>query len=403
MYSTKAFQMESGERYCLLVDASTGMPCFFPNLYVTTQIRNQSLSLSAMESALSAIGLLLIHAQERGIDLERRFRQGELLTVSEQELIRHRVQLRLVKNERFGKRKDKYVSPRYEYVRLTEVAYYLKWLANELVPNSKAKSQQHAIEKMCTSILSARPIRSNDEDERLDKSLSDKQSEVLASMFSVGAESNPFVGEGLQYRNWLIYLLLFSLGLRRGELLNIHMRDVDFSASVLHIRRRADSQDDNRLEQPLVKTQARSLHLSAQLVRAIQDYVMKYRHAVPGARKHGYLFVTHKAGPTQGKPMTLTAYKKLMKTICDSSTLLKDFSGHDLRHHWNYQFSEVMDNAEPPISEAEQEKQRSYLMGWKEGSGTARIYNKRFIRKKSNEASLVLQKNAFKMPKGIKE
>jgi len=32
----KSFIMESGERYCLLVER--GMPLYYPNLYVTTQI-----------------------------------------------------------------------------------------------------------------------------------------------------------------------------------------------------------------------------------------------------------------------------------------------------------------------------------------------------------------------------
>ena len=50
--SIKSFVMNSGERYCLLVDHDTGLPLYNPNLYVTTQVRNRSLSYSAMESAL---------------------------------------------------------------------------------------------------------------------------------------------------------------------------------------------------------------------------------------------------------------------------------------------------------------------------------------------------------------
>ena len=49
----KAFVMGSGERYCLLFDAQTRHPLYYPNLYVTTQVRNNSLSLAAMETALN--------------------------------------------------------------------------------------------------------------------------------------------------------------------------------------------------------------------------------------------------------------------------------------------------------------------------------------------------------------
>ncbi|EAO0402477.1 hypothetical protein EWO79_23785 [Salmonella enterica] len=50
-----------------------------------------------------------------------------------------------------------------------------------------------------------------------------------------------------------------------------------------------------------------------------------------------------------------------------------------------------MDSQNPKISEREQEIMREYLMGWKRGSGTAAVYNKRFIKEKANEASVKLQ------------
>jgi hypothetical protein len=51
----KSFILQSGERYCLLVDSASGAPLYYPNLLVTTQIRNNSLSLAAMETTLTAL------------------------------------------------------------------------------------------------------------------------------------------------------------------------------------------------------------------------------------------------------------------------------------------------------------------------------------------------------------
>lgn len=51
VFTTKNFTMESGERHCQLVDSVSGEVLFYPNLFVTTQIRNRSLSLSAMQAA----------------------------------------------------------------------------------------------------------------------------------------------------------------------------------------------------------------------------------------------------------------------------------------------------------------------------------------------------------------
>ena len=73
-----------------------------------------------------------------------------------------------------------------------------------------------------------------------------------------------------------------------------------------------------------------------------------------------------------------------------SDRLLRGFSGHKLRHTWNYDFSRLMDSQNQ--SERKQEVMREKLMGWKEGSGTAATYNRRFIEEQADEASIRLQK-----------
>lgn len=50
---------ESGERYCMMVDADTGVPPAWPTLYVTTQIRNRGHSVATMEQALRGVRVLL--------------------------------------------------------------------------------------------------------------------------------------------------------------------------------------------------------------------------------------------------------------------------------------------------------------------------------------------------------
>jgi hypothetical protein len=51
-----------------------------------------------------------------------------------------------------------------------------------------------------------------------------------------------------------------------------------------------------------------------------------------------------------------------------------------------------MDQMENPPNQYEQEQMRSLLMGWKEGSGTASTYNRRFIENKAAEIALNMQK-----------
>ncbi len=64
--------------------------------------------------------------------------------------------------------------------------------------------------------------------------------------------------------------------------------------------------------------------------------------------------------------------------------------------HRNYEFSKKLDEMPERVSEAEQEKMRSNLMGWTPGSGTAQIYNKRFIQDKSHKVAIKLQEDINK-------
>ncbi|WP_413770699.1 tyrosine-type recombinase/integrase [Xenorhabdus bovienii] len=87
------------------------------------------------------------------------------------------------------------------------------------------------------------------------------------------------------------------MGIRRGELLNLRVDDIDFIANEVRIVRRADSSVDSRVYQPLVKTEERILPISDRLAEILCEYVTGLRSAFPRARKHPYLFVTHKQGP----------------------------------------------------------------------------------------------------------
>ena len=79
----QSFVMRNGERYCLLVNADSGVPLFYPNLFITTQVRNASLSFASMESALSSISVLLKFCDEHEIDLVERLMLGTFFQLNE--------------------------------------------------------------------------------------------------------------------------------------------------------------------------------------------------------------------------------------------------------------------------------------------------------------------------------
>ncbi|WP_250135622.1 hypothetical protein [Escherichia coli] len=79
IYGVTKFVMDSGERYCMVVDRSSGLPMYYPNLFLTIQIRNRGDAFSTMLAAASNLVILLRFVDSRGINLEQRFFDQRLL------------------------------------------------------------------------------------------------------------------------------------------------------------------------------------------------------------------------------------------------------------------------------------------------------------------------------------
>lgn len=409
----KSFVMSGGERYCLLVDRSTGMPFYYPNLFITTQLRNSSKSYSMMESALGGISVLLRFMAERNDDIEARFKLNKYFEIHELDAIRDFCQIKF-RNRTTGtdsnvmftheskQKGNGKVNTQTEYARLSVISHYVQWLAELLSGEGREKGVTLRIGKMAKGIKERRPQKKKRNEGLLEKGLDEKQMGLLFEVFRPGSEFNPFVDLSVQIRNRLMFLILYHLGIRGGELLNIRIGDIDFSNNQLVVVRRADEKDDPRANQPRAKTLDRRLPMRDTLVKEIHNYILTVRKKIVRPGQPDYLFVTHKEGPTKGLPVSISSYKKVIKVVRDVSPVLYDFTGHALRHKWNESFSILMDSMDNPPSEIEQEKRRSELMGWKSGSGSADNYNKRFIKRKAQEAALKLQGGMVRLPKDIK-
>jgi integrase len=410
-YGTTTFVMDTGERCCLLIHKSTGLPLFLPNLFLTTQVRNsKSNSYSSILSAATHLVVLLSFLDRRGIDLEQRIINRTFFAVYELDDLRDFTQRKFLSstpNEAVLsiftldelEESEGFVESPTQYMRLTTIAKYLHWLAHHLIPNTSANESKQ-IEAIAAQIESRRPSRKGRNKDR-DLSLDDVQLEALFEVIRIGSEKNQFAPY-VQRRNRLIVLVLYHLGLRGGELLNLKVSDIDFSKHQVRVLRRADEKDDPRVNEPNVKTLERTLPISETLCRELHDYVITDRRIVTNAKRNNFLFVTHKSGHTVGQPISKSGYQKVITVVKSVSPKLYLLTGHKLRHTWNRKFSELMDSMDNPPTEEKQEQIRSYLMGWKPGSGSAAHYNKRFRQNKANEAALALQNSSgTRLPKDL--
>jgi integrase len=409
--SIKSFIMESGERYCLLVDTASGLPLYYPNLFVTTQVRNRSLSKAAMDTALNSVQVLLGLCKARGIDLESRFQNRQFLTIQELDSIRDECQKRLIglrpahvvsirRSGRTGRTRTERVGKSCEYVRLTGIAEYVQWLAHTLLAGSLDGETAARVKEMVNQMRARRPPDKGRNTLGPAKDLDDHQIEILAEVVRPGSLINPFTDDGVQYRNCVAVLILIYLGCRLGELLNLKLTDIDFANQHIVFARRADDRDDPRVDQPLVKTLDRRSPMRDTLASLVHTY-LQFRKKVPNSRGHDYLFVTHKPGRTQGQAWSISGFEKMIKCIAASVPELAGFHAHVARHTWNRKFSELMDALENPPTPAEQEAMREEQMGWRKGSGTAAVYNRRFTERKAMDAAKQLQDGMTRIPENL--
>ncbi len=158
------------------------------------------------------------------------------------------------------------------------------------------------------------------------------------------ASRNPFKGESLRARNWLIVNLLLMVGLRRGELLlltcDAMKSDVDIeSGELIHwldITTAYDS--DPRATRPSMKTahSHRQVPVSAELAALFEWYVSEHRARDPD---HGLLITARSGAPLSAESVT-KIFDKLSRalgteprrTFFERSGGKESISPHDLRH-----------------------------------------------------------------------
>lgn len=391
--STRRFRGSDGERFSVLVDEQ-GMPLFYPTLFITWTLRASSHAANSITNALNALKALCAWEASRGMDLESAFTQGVLLDHNQVRDLCDFLQ-RSLESEQPAKvtpirHKPKVVGTTVHYFRISTAAQYLQFLAHRVAPHIA----DEVVNKMVETIKAHRPSKPNKSSTDRDEiHLSDEAIHAIEAALKPGSPDNPANDGGVQLRNALMFFLLKLTGMRRGELLNLRISDINFADNTIAVVRRPDSNLDSRKHQPTAKTRPRRFRVVPALIEKIATYVKDVRRKVPGARRHDYLFITHKAGPTQGAPLSIGAFSKWMGQISD---IVENagFHAHALRHNWNYEFSRIAE--EKGMSPEQEEKTRSYWMGWSETSGTAATYNRRHTKEKAQQAGLELQERYVK-------
>jgi hypothetical protein len=170
LLSVQPFTMSSGERHVILVDQTTRVPVYAPNLFLTTQIRKVGASFAWVSANAYCLVALYRFLDWRKIDIQARFSTAHYLEEHELDSLRDYFKknqnvFQPVDHQPLKQKRRKAPAPK-EWVtnetqakKLRVSAAYLAWLARRC--KSDLKQVEH-IEAMKDQIIARSPSVKND-------------------------------------------------------------------------------------------------------------------------------------------------------------------------------------------------------------------------------------------------
>ena len=416
-YLIKEVRFPSGERMPLMMRRSTGVGIEAPTCWITSERRPLGLQANTLQQELRNLMMLYLWADARGVDPVKRLQAPAFLSLAElndlDRFCRKRVEEAVAEvNARTAvasnvvrlatERRPKLLKPPGRMQvrnRMSSIYSFMDHVSYDHLSRLRPGTEAHRIYGSArTEMLEkwAKRYKSleipNDANPRqgLDAAASERLREVIRPEHL----ENPWQPE-VRHRNGLMILMLWSLGLRRGELLALQTSDIKFAPdrAFVTVVRRPDNPLDKRNPRPAVKTRGREVAIEPKLADLLRGYILGQRREHPAARKHPFVFVS----AADGAPLNPSSFNKLFQALRRRvPDLPDDLSPHVMRHSWNDAFSVASDRASPrrtDVEKTQEQRMRSYLMGWAPNSQMAAKYSTRWTAEAANERSLAIQRN----------
>lgn len=380
---------EDGERFSIMIDSKTKIPLYYPNLFITTQIRGEGCAANTCDKYLRTLQIFLEFEYENNFIVSRGLKKFNYLNIYEVDNLVEFCKKKFSNNKVISINHSNTVSATTASERIGVISEYINWLAKFITPNTNDQNNLK-LEEFIVRLKAKAPKKSNRNSK--DKSLDKQHRYALLKIIHPNSKNNPFKNLGVSFRNFISILILYELGIRKSELLNIRIRDINAQDNTISIIRRPDQKDDPRLYEPNVKTMARELPVSNRTMKYILKYITKFRRKIYHARKSDFLIVVHKKQNSQGKPLSISAFDKLFnKYVKALSCKHPHFSAHNIRHTTNDIFSENFERLADKKA-LDPDYVRSVGFGWKPGTSTSATYSKRHITKSATLKGINYQK-----------
>lgn len=392
--SIKEMRLGNGSRVKLLLQDS--VPVYWPCLYVLKKMRARSPN--TQQRFLSDLLVFFAWLKAERIDLVARLKKRpDPIYLTEFELARFSSKAhwtketldKLFSGVRLHPTAYQQVGASQAESRMITAKNYLCFLYESLgSPGDRFDQIKQMVKRVDLSIKESRPTWKRRSLEP--KGLTPEQEDVLLNKLHPESAYNPWPKtEGIRVRNYLLVLLLFTLGIRRSEMLGIKLADIDYQKNRIQIVHRPNDPDDPRVSEPNIKTNERLLPAVEQLMALINQYI-NTRRGLKQAKTHPYLMLAH--GRKEGAPLSIKSVDSVFNTAKKAFPVLKGVTPHTLRHHDVYQtiktVSEQTGNL--PIEDRVQQERRVliYKFGWSDNSEMPALYGQKYYQEEADKAMM---------------
>lgn len=362
MFTLEQLIFESGERFPILLDED-GLPEFWATLYTSIKLRN--LTQSSINSILSSINHFYKWQEAHKRNIIQEIAEGK---VPDSYFVQSLKDFCGMKNEYIQSR---FFSPKqakvislldlklasisilnqvgvdYQNRRLNDISKFIDFVGRDII-----KKKSNAEELIVNFHNLAREFRANLSKSRYGRNnralphAEKKAFDDFLDLYELDSDRNPFKSEDIKLRNHILMQLLFWTGFRSGEVLTMTLDDInnDIDFPMVSVARNHDDVNDSRRRQPVAKTVGRENEITPGLRDSIDRYIFYVRSKFDAAKKHPYIFVSHK-GKTSGQPLSDSTFYN--RVVSDAKKVdYKEFKlvrRHGFRHYFNERLSEKID------------------------------------------------------------
>ncbi|EGR3302654.1 integrase [Vibrio parahaemolyticus] len=408
MFEIRHYIATNGERFSLLYRKPfSGSPLFYPTAYCARNLRNKNKHNTQIDHLYAIRGLYEWEESLRNtyglnsIDIHQRLLSQTFFKSYEIDSLSQFLATKKGSKSKIG---EVIIGEKINS-KLTKVAEYLVWYANEIITDTNQPIVQSAIQNMSDMIISCKRrkiSKARQQQRTLAKKLSKETRADLLSIFS-----NPCIKmekeqcAPTRYRDVLALSILYDTGMRLGELLGLRLKDYcpgyGGDPDILWIQDYHDDKKDDKSVQDVAKTLIRPLPITPELAQKIYHYLTTWRAETESVsfEDDAPLLVVHLKGDRQGKAITRSGFYSALDTLKEKFAALNELHPHLLRHDWNYRFS--LTAKEQGLTEKEETEQRAFLMGWVENSDMPKVYNRRRIQEQAYEIGLQVAKRTLEV------